>query len=147
MVVGARDVPDNSEKDASQDAEEVHAVEGPNKLSFDEDNVPIFNDNILECLKNETSDVFNDLQKKSMRHEGRRHCPLCPFRCFTQLRLLWTYIAKHRANQNQYVCSGAKQIKVILALYDHAASSQSVSANLLQGSAAILRQTVQPPLG
>ncbi|OLP92700.1 LINE-1 retrotransposable element ORF2 protein [Symbiodinium microadriaticum] len=146
MVVGARDVPDNSEEDASQDAEEVHAVECPNKLSFDEDNVPIFNDNILECLKNETSDVFNDLQKKSMRHEGRRHCPLCPFRSFTQLRLLRTHIAKHRTNQNQCVCSGTKQIKVILALYDNAASSQSVSANLLQGSAAILRQTVQPPL-
>ena len=146
MVAGARDVPDDSEEDASQDAEEVHAVEGPNKLSFDEDNVPIFNDNILECLKNETSDVFNDLQKKSMRREGRRHCPLCPFRSFTQLRLLRTHIAKHHTNQNQYACSGTKQVKVILALYDHAASSQTVSANLLQGSAAILRQTVQPPL-
>ncbi|CAE7565480.1 unnamed protein product, partial [Symbiodinium sp. KB8] len=96
MVAGARDVPDDSEEDASQDAEEVHAVEGPNKLSFDEDNVPIFNDNILECLKN----VFH----------------------------------------------AASVVEVILALYDHAASSQTVSANLLQGSAAILRQTVQPPL-
>ncbi|CAE7532328.1 unnamed protein product [Symbiodinium sp. KB8] len=146
MVAGARDAPEDSEEDSSQDAAEVRVTEVPNKLSFDEDNVPVFNDNILESLKNETSDIANDLQKKSTRSEGRRHCPLCPFRSFTQLRLLLTYTAKHHTNQNQYVCSGTKQIKVILALYDHAASSQSVAANLLQESATIIRQTVQPPL-
>ncbi|CAE7834976.1 unnamed protein product [Symbiodinium sp. CCMP2592] len=146
MVAGARDVAEDLDEDSSQDVSEVRAVEMPNTLSFDEDNVPVFNDNILESLKNETSDILNDLQKKSMRSEGRRHCPPCPFRSFTQLRLLRTHIAKHHTKKNQYVCSGTKQIKVTLAIYDHAASSQRVAVNLLQESAMIIRQTVQPPL-
>ena len=146
MVAGARDEPDNSDEDASEGQEEGRPVECPNRLSFDDDSVPTFNDHILESLEKETNDVSNDLQKKSMRCEGRRQCPLCPFRAFTQLRLLRTHITKHHVKQNQYVCSGTKQVKVILALYDHAASSQSTCADLLQESAAILRQTVQPPL-
>ncbi|CAE7313385.1 unnamed protein product [Symbiodinium sp. CCMP2456] len=73
MVAGARDVPDDLEEDSSEGAEELHAAGAPNKLSFDEDNVPVFNDNILQSLKNETSDVFNDLQKKSTRSEGNHN--------------------------------------------------------------------------
>ena len=146
MVAGARDEPDDSDEDASEGQEEGRPVECPNRLSFDDDGVPTFNDHILESLEKETNDVSNDLQKKSMRYEGRRQCPLCPFRSFTELRWLKTHIAKHHVKQNQYVCSGTKQVKVILALYDHAASSQSTRADLLQESAAILRQTVQPPL-
>ena len=121
-------------------------MEFANRLSFDDENVPVFNDHILESLEKETNDVSNDLQKKSMRCEGRRQCPLCPFRSFTQLRLLRTHITKHHVKHNQYVCSGTKQVKVILALYDHAASSQSKCTELLQESAAVLRQTIQPPL-
>ncbi|CAE7729311.1 Pol, partial [Symbiodinium microadriaticum] len=146
MVAGAGDVLDESEEDAPDDVAEVHAVDGTSRLSFDEDDVPTFNDNILECLRSETSNVLNDIQKQSIRREGRRHCPLCPFRSFTQLRLLRTHIVKHHTSRNQYVCSGTKKIKIILALHDHAASSQSGIANLLQESAGILRQTVQPPL-
>ena len=146
MVAGAGDDPNDSDGDDSEGHEEGHPVELANRLSFDDENVPVFKDHILESLEKETNDVSNDLQKKSMRCEGRRQCPLCPFRAFTQLRLLRTHITKHHVKHNQYVCSGTKQVKVILALYDHAASSQSVCTELLQESAAILRETIQPPL-
>ena len=53
---------------------------------------------------------------------------------------------KHHTKQNQYVCSGTKRIKVILALHDHAASSQTTSGNMLQESATILRTMIQPSL-
>ena len=37
-------------------------------------------------------------------------------------------------------------MKVILALYDHAASSQQTPSNLLQKSASLIRDSVKPPL-
>ena len=50
--------------------------------------------------------------------DGRRRCPMCPFRSFTRLRLLRTHVSKHHTEKTQYVCSGTKQVKVVLSLYD-----------------------------
>ena len=47
---------------------------------------------------------------------------------------------------NQFVCSGTKPVKVILAMFDHAASSQVTATDLLQQNAALLRETVRPAL-
>ncbi|CAE7290966.1 hypothetical protein AK812_SmicGene43577 [Symbiodinium microadriaticum] len=80
MVAGARDVPDESEEDASDDVAEARTADGTGRISFNEDDIPIFNDNIMDCLHQETNDLLNDLQKISVRCEGRRRCPLCPFR-------------------------------------------------------------------
>ena len=146
MVSGARDSPDESEEDASDDVAEAHTASSTGKISFNEDKVPVFTDIIMGCLYEETSTVMKDLQRISERCEGRRRCPLCPFRSFSQLRLLRTHIMKHHTKQNQYVCSGTKRIKVILALHDHAASSQTTSGNMLQESATILRTMIQPSL-
>ena len=108
MVAGARDVPDESEEDASDDVAEARTADGTGRISFNEDDIPIFNDNIMDCLHQETNDLLNDLQKISVRCEGRRRCPLCPFRSFTQLRLLRTHVTTHHTSRNQYVCSGTK---------------------------------------
>ena len=118
----------------------------PNKFSFDEDDEPFVSDGILTMLCQETKEVLEDPRKMSSRVDGRRLCPLCPFRSFAQLRQLRTHVEKHHVESNQYVCSGTKQIKVILALYDHAASSQMPACDLLQKSASLLRSTVTPPL-
>ena len=45
------------------------------RFSFDEDGVPVFTDNILVRLRQETHDVMEDIQKISVRREGRRQCP------------------------------------------------------------------------
>ncbi|CAE7245695.1 unnamed protein product [Symbiodinium sp. CCMP2456] len=119
--------------------------DGHMKLSQDEDE-PVICDNILESLCQEVADIRNTLQEKSVRQGGRRQCPMCPFRSFSQMRLLRTHIDKHHSKKNQYVCSGTKQIKVIINLHDHAASSQDVAKSLLQSSAALMRATVQPDL-
>ena len=89
---------------------------------------------------------MEDLGNKAPMVNGRRRCPFCPFRSFTQLRLLRAHVQKHHTSKNQYVCSGTKQIKVILALYDHAASSQTRIADLLQTSAAVMRTNIEPAL-
>ncbi|CAE7400594.1 unnamed protein product, partial [Symbiodinium sp. CCMP2456] len=79
--------------------------------------------------------------------DGRRRCPFCPFRSFAQLRLLRTHVHKHHTAKNQFVYSGTKQVKVILALYDHAASSQTSVSDFLQASASLMRRTIEPALG
>ncbi|CAE7674583.1 unnamed protein product [Symbiodinium sp. CCMP2592] len=145
MVAGAREAPNDSEEDTC-DVVDASAASGINRISFDEDNVPVFSDNIMNRLCEEADFVMKDLYRISERCEGRRRCPPCPFRSFFQLRLLRTHIAKHHTRKDQYVCSGTKQIKIILALYDHAASSQTTSSNMLQESAGILRSMIQPSL-
>ena len=120
--------------------------EGAEAQKGDEEEVPVICDNILESLRQEAAEVRNNLKERSCREGGRRQCPMCPFRSFAQMRQLRTHIDKHHSKKNQYVCSGTKQIKVILALHDHAASSQTVAGSLLQTSAALMRATVQPSL-
>eukprot|EP00439_Symbiodinium_sp_Y106_P000088 s4863_g1.t1 len=72
MVSGARDSPDESEEDASDDVAEAHTASSTGKISFNEDKVPVFTDIIMGCLYEETSTVMKDLQRISERCEGRR---------------------------------------------------------------------------
>ena len=65
---------------------------------------------------------------------------------FTELRYLRTHLTKYHTAAQQYVCSGTIQTKLILALYDHAASSQNLVGNMLEESAKLLRETMQPAL-
>ena len=58
---------------------------------------------------------------------------------------LLTHVRKYPTDINQYVCSGAKQIKVILALHDHAAGLQLPVCQYLQESARLMAATVVPP--
>ena len=119
---------------------------GHARLSQDDDENPAISDNILSSLCQETNTVLEDLGNKAPRANGRRRCPLCPFRSFTQLRLLRTHVQKHHTSKNQYIYSGTKQIKIIMAPYDHAASSQTGVTDLLQTRASVMRQTIEPEL-
>ncbi|CAE7201041.1 Pol [Symbiodinium sp. CCMP2456] len=145
MVAGADC--DDSDEEADDDMGAVGSPSpGYTRLAQDDDENPIISDKILSSVSHETNKVLEDLGNKAPMTNGRRRCPLCPFRSFTQLRLLRTHVQKHHTSKNQYVCSGTKQIKVILALYDHAASSQTRAADLLQTSAAVMRATIEPAL-
>ena len=143
MAAGASQHSDES--DEGMGADEAQSS-GHARVTQDEDENPVISDNILTTLCRETNTVLEDLGHKAPRADGRRRCPLCPFRSFTQLRLLRTHVQKHHTSKNQYVYSGTKQIKVILALYDNAASSQTDVADLLQTSATVMRTTIQPAL-
>ena len=132
--------------DISSDDEAANDEVCTARFSFDEDNKPVVSDNIQQTLRREVEETLLDLRARTQRVNGRSQCPLCPFRSFSELRQLRTHVTKHHSAKNQYVCSGTKQIKIILAMYDHAASSQRTSRNLLCESAALLRETVKPPL-
>ena len=115
-------------------------------ILLDEDDTLCVSDGILDAMSEEVADVMSDLSKKSYRTEGRTVCPFCPFRSFKQLRQLRTHITKHHTRKNQYICSGTKQTKVVLALYDFAASQQTVQEKYLRESCQILRSTITPAL-
>ncbi|OLP91229.1 hypothetical protein AK812_SmicGene27079 [Symbiodinium microadriaticum] len=116
---------------------------------YDEDDVPVIRDGILERLQAEAETLAKRLSRRAHPVEGRHACPACPFRSFRvrERRQLRVHFAKYHSAKNQFVCSGTKQLKVILALSDHAASSQTSACDLLETSATIMRSTVVPPLG
>ena len=116
------------------------------RIDFDSEGCPFISDNILESLEREVTDMLENLSSNCKAVSGKRTCPFCPFRSFSRLMYLRTHLKKHHTVQNQFVASGTKQIKVILALYDDAASSQCAATSLLQHSAETLRATVNPPL-
>ena len=105
--------------DDEADKDEVSTA----RFSFDEDNKPVVSDNILQTLHREVEETLRDLRASTQRVNGRSQCRLCTFRSFSELTQLRTHVAKHHSAKNQYVCSGRKQIKIILAMRDHAASS------------------------
>ncbi|CAE7220712.1 unnamed protein product [Symbiodinium sp. CCMP2592] len=141
LVAGATSGTSDEETDMDID-------KGFGKITHDDEdeNTPVISDGILQSPCQEVEDVLDKLKENSLRQGGRRHCPFCPFRSFAQLRQLRTHMTNHHTEKNQYVCSGTKQIKVILSLYDHGASSQSRVEELLQSSASLLRATIQPSL-
>lgn len=144
MVAGARDNSDDSQEDVGgQEA----SSRGYNRFTGDENDAPVICDNILPSLCRERDAVMENLVNMAPMVDGRRRCPFCPFRSFAQLRLLRTHVHKHHTAKNQFVYSGTKQVKVILALYDHAASSQTSVSDFLQASASLMRRTIEPALG
>ncbi|CAE7478378.1 unnamed protein product [Symbiodinium sp. CCMP2592] len=58
MVAGAREAPHDSEEDTCDDVAEASAASSINRLSFDEDNVPVFSDNIMNRLSEEADFVM-----------------------------------------------------------------------------------------
>ena len=113
-------------------------------LVFDEKHDPTIDDGIKALLAEEVAEVSVNLQSRSSRKGGRRLCPMCPFRSFKHMRGLRTHIQKYHTEKTQFVCSGTKQMKIVLALFDDAASSQTHPARLLQHSARLLQEAVQP---
>ncbi|CAE7686642.1 unnamed protein product [Symbiodinium sp. CCMP2456] len=136
MVAGA-----DSDGSDERDSDDVKS-----KFTLDEDENPVISDGLKTLLSEEVQTVYEELRTKSRRVDGRRLCPMCPFRSFAQLRQLRTHIEKHHVVANQYVCSGTEQVKVILAMFNHSASSQIPASDILQKSATLLRDTVQPRL-
>ena len=133
----------SDEDSFGDDAEDMPSAK---EVLVDDEGFAYISDTILQSMKDEVSLVASDLNKYARRIDGRKLCPFCPFRSFTQLALLRTHIHKHHVSSKRYVCSGTKQIKVILALHDYVAANQTAEAEYLRRSAELLRFTVAPPL-
>jgi hypothetical protein len=118
----------------------------PMPIVEDENDGFMFEDQIIEALSKEVNDVLHNLNTVAQRRDGRVICPFCPFRSFKRLHQLRLHVTKHHTAMNQYVCSGTKQIRVISALHDYAASRQQRETMYIQRSCDLLRDTVMPEL-
>lgn len=101
-------------------------------------------DDLLDLLKAEVSRVNRGSLPTKQRSDIR--CPLCPFRCFQRWSRWDTHIRVHHTACKQFCCSGTKQLKVIMALFDHDRLRRVTGDNYLARSAELLRTTVRPPL-
>ena len=74
---------------------------------------------------------------------GLYRCPACPFRCFDRIPRVTQHLHKYHTIDNQFCCSGTKQIRVVLALHD---SDMHRLANYIARSADVIRRLVKPAL-
>ncbi|CAE7333879.1 unnamed protein product [Symbiodinium microadriaticum] len=123
MIAGAAS--DDSEDDVAGD------VRGriSSKFSLDEEDNPVVSDGIRQV---------------ELREDDCVRCVLSGH--LPSFASCGQHVEKHHVYANQFVCSGTKPVKVILAMFDHAASSQVTATDLLQQNAALLRETVRPAL-
>jgi hypothetical protein len=99
---------------------------------------------LLELLKHEVERTSKE--GFNFAREGSQfRCHLCPWRTFRWKSRVLHHISKYHSEENQYVASGTKQLKVITALYDHDATfAEEYKGKYLARSALLLRSTVKP---
>ena len=73
-------------------------------------------------------------------------CTLCPFRSFNRLTQLADHVEHYHTAENQFVCSGTKQLKIILAIYESDCVKREHGCDFLFRSSLLLRSQVQPLL-
>ena len=118
-----------------------------NSWIVDEQGDVVFADVLLDSLEEEVNEYMSEILANNIRKVNRRYkCALCPFRSFPRLPQLRCHIEKYHVRKHQFVCSGTKQLKVILALHDADCAQRSRDANFLFRSALILQTQVCPPL-
>ena len=133
--------------EAGSDGSDIEDTLPEAQFLVDEEGVVYFKDNILEALEEERNEFLQEVQDCTTRHSKRRHCcALCPFRSFTERRKLLQHVRAHHKKENQFVCSGTKQVKIILSLHDADSARRNMQFSYLQRSAAYIRTQVQPPL-
>ncbi len=106
-------------------------------------------DTILSELEREVASAVKSVREGRHKRDGTVHgCPLCPFRSFNNKHRnrLIQHIRAYHTDRQQFCCSGTKQMKVILALFDDDKLTRRKQGNYLARSAAVLRGTVQPEL-
>ena len=109
--------------------------------------IVVVGDKLLALLKSEVAAT-----KRLTKFSPVDRCPLCPFRRFphrfagasaTRVR---QHMTTYHVPSTQFCCSGTKQLKVVIALYDNDILMRQVPCKLLSRSAEIVRNTVFPEI-
>ena len=113
----------------------------------DDEGTCIFQDVIRDSLEEEVHAYAAEIEKGNIRRiEGSFRCTLCPFRAFRRLCQLADHVRSYHVLENQFVCSGTKRMKVVLALHDADCVQRIRSQDFLFRSALALRKHIEPPL-
>eukprot|EP00435_Cladocopium_sp_Y103_P017516 s1987_g4.t1 len=130
----------NSETDSSDSCDEA-------QLLIDDEGEVFFQDTLRDSLAEEVASFLQELDNNNIRRlDAMFRCPFCPFRSFQRLHQLRNHIVVHHSNRKQYVCSGTKQVRVILALHDADCMHRECNLEYLYRSACLLRKHVVPQL-
>ena len=117
------------------------------KFVIDDEGQAVFQDIIKDSLEEEIHAFMAEIAQDNIRKlHGSYKCPFCPFRAFKRLCQLSDHLRKHHVIAKQFVCSGTKQMKVILALHDADAAQRKAGADYLFRSALSLQTQIAPPL-
>jgi hypothetical protein len=82
-----------------------------------DDSVINVGDQLLRALSHEVTRALQQTSGTDRRtKQDRFACPLCPFRAFSRRSYLQGHIRNQHRAEKQYVCSGTKQLRVIMAL-------------------------------
>ena len=141
LVLGEEDVHDQ-EPDADSDGEDSDAD------SEREESIVTMGTRLLSLLKLEVKNFFAE-PKPYRTTTGRIPCPFCPFRGFGFKHAacrLSQHVTKYHIARLQYCCSGTKQMKIILSLFDSDQQQGLSGDDYLRRSAAIMQKSVLPPL-
>eukprot|EP00435_Cladocopium_sp_Y103_P008302 s3962_g2.t1 len=132
--------PSGSLSDSSESGEEEHVL-------IDDEGKPFFQDTLKDSLAEEVASFLQEVSNDDIRKiDAMFRCPFCPFRAFKRLPQLRDHVAVHHCHRKQYVCSGTKQLRIILALYDADCMLRQKELEYLHRSACLLRQQVWPEL-
>ena len=106
---------------------------------------------LLDALQSEVESETASVMASSLAcpagaAEERVPCPFCPFRRFANGNAVVRHLQKAHTRQKQFVCSGRKQRKIVVALHDSGALSGRPPLDTLSRSAALLRTSVVPAL-
>ena len=102
-------------------------------------------DKLLLTLQEEVAAALaNKCTRKRKRSRKSAVCALCPFRAFNRLDQLNSHIRGHHTSKRQYVCSGTKQMRVIIALWDNDQLTGRDNTRYLERSAVLLADTIGP---
>ena len=88
------------------------------------------------------SEVNQELRSSS----NVRSCGFCPFRKFQCRARLMCHIRRYHISSKQYICSGTKQLKLAVALFDDDQVRGKPGAKYLHRSAQILQESIVPEL-
>ena len=138
---------DDKQGGASSDDDDEGGEPAEPRFVIDDEGQITFQDIIKDSLEEEVHAFMEEIEHNNIRKmHGAYCCPFCPFRAFGRLCQLSDHLRRHHVAAKQFVCSGKKQLKVILALHDSDSVRKENGADYLFRSAMLLRTQVVPPL-
>ena len=141
------DLQAGSAEDGWGHVSDEEAVVPDSKFIIDDQGMVVFQDVLRGSVEEEVASFMAEIKAGNIRRmDGYYRCTLCPFRSFHRLCQLHDHVRKHHVESNQFVCSGTKQIKVILALHDADCAQREEGSDYLWRSSVVLQKHVEPQL-
>ncbi|CAE7621147.1 unnamed protein product [Symbiodinium sp. KB8] len=139
------DAEEQSANEGDEDSAEALSSKG---IDSADEGVTHVGDDLLDNMKKEVRRFNTERPPICTNSAGFRVCPFCPFRAWPEKHAsrVFHHVKTYHTEPKQYVPSGTKQMKIIIALHDSNQCAGRHDDSYLRRSAAVLRRTVQPDL-